>query len=92
MTLQQVAKTLKISPKILEEESLKLYLEQKLRVIETDIFRITQKYGIETAEEFDEKIKEGKIREKDNWESFFELDNLEAERDRLIKTLEELNA
>lgn len=87
MTIKKIAADLNIEPKILEKESLKTYLFQKLRSIEADIFRIANKHGVKNIEEFDSKVKQGFFSEKDSWEDFFELDNLENERDKLLKIL-----
>lgn len=88
MTVKEIARELQVRPKILEQESMKVYLEQKLRLIESELFELTYKYGVKNIEEFDKKIKEGKFHEQNSFEDFFEFDNLEAERDRILAILE----
>ena len=63
----------------LERESLKVYLEQRLRYLEVEKFSIVQKYGISNVEEMEEMYKEKKLSERESWEDYFELDHIEAE-------------
>ena len=88
--IDMVAKELHMRPKELLKESLKTYLEKKLSKIEADIFLIVKKYGIKDVFEMDAKIKEGLISEKDGYDDYFTLDNLEAEREKINRFLEKL--
>lgn len=88
--IDKVAKELHLSPQELIKESLKAYLEKRLSRIEADIFLLMKKYGIKDVFEMDAKIKEGLISEKDAYDDYFVLDNLEAEQDKLKKFIEEL--
>ncbi len=88
--MDMVAKELHMTPKKLLKESLKTYLENKLLKLETDIFLLAKKYGIKDIFELDSKIKKGFLSEKDSYEDYFILDNLEAERDKTRKILEKL--
>ncbi len=84
----EISSLLKIPEEELKRESLKTYLRVRLRKCESEIFKIRKKYGVSSAEEFEEKFKRGEIEEKESWEDFFKLDNLEAEREALKKALE----
>jgi len=88
--IDKVAKELHLSPQELIKESLKAYLEKRLSRIEADIFLLMKKYGIKDVFEMDAKIKEGLISEKDAYDDYFVLDNLEAEQDKLKRFIEEL--
>jgi hypothetical protein len=88
--IDSIAKELQMSTNDLLRESLKTYLEQKIAILEADIFRIAKKYGIKNVFEIDAKIKEGLIKEKDAYEDYFTLDNLEVEREKLKKFAESL--
>jgi len=85
-----VAKEFHMKPDDLLKESLKTYLEKRLSKVETDIFMIAKKHGVKDVFELDSKIKEGLLSEKDAYEEYFALDNLEAEREKIKKFLEKL--
>jgi len=90
MLIEQVAQKLETKPQTLERESLKLYVEKKLRVIESELLRLAHKYGVRNVTELDEMIKQGKYHEDEAFEDYFEFDNLESERDTLVSVLESL--
>ncbi len=85
--IDMVAKELHMNPDELLKESLKTYLEKRLSKVESDIFLLSKKYGIKDVFEMDAKVKEGFISEKDAYDDYFTLDNLEAEREKVKKTL-----
>ena len=85
-----VAKELNMKPKELLKESLKSYLEKRLSKVDADIFLLAKKYGVKDVFDLDEKVKKGFIREKDAYDDYFTLDNLEAEREKIKKFLEKL--
>lgn len=88
--IDKVAKELHMKPNELLKESLKTYLEKRLLRIETDIFLIAKKYGVKDVFELDSKVKEGFLTEKEAYEDYFNLDNLEAKREKIKKFLEKL--
>ncbi len=90
MALREIALELGLEPEDLEKESMEIYLAQKIRHIEAEIFRIGSKHGVKNVFEMDKMVQTGKIHEKNSWEDFFELDNLETERVKLKKALENL--
>lgn len=85
-----IAKELHMNPKELLKESLKTYLEKRLSKIEADIFLIAKRYGVKNVFELDAKVKKGFISEKEAYDDYFALDNLEAEREKIKKYLERL--
>ena len=90
MLIEQIARKLETEPQTLERESLKLYVEKRLRVVESELFRLAHKYGVQNVTELDEMIKQGKYHEDEAFEDYFEFDNLESERDTLVSVLESL--
>jgi hypothetical protein len=90
MLIEQVAQRLQTKPEVLERESLKLYLEKKLRVIESELFLLAHRYGVRDVAELDEMVKGGKFHEDEAFEDYFNLDYLEHERDKLSRLLEDL--
>ncbi|NIM16973.1 MAG: hypothetical protein GTO45_33815, partial [Candidatus Aminicenantes bacterium] len=51
-------------------ESLRFYLEKRIRELKADIYKIKTKYGVSSIEDFEEKYKKGEIEEKDSWQEF----------------------
>ncbi len=69
------------------QEGLKIFLERKLREIKSEIFRITGKYKIKSAEEFDQLYKTGQTEEKDSWNDYQTLDHLEFKKEEIERLL-----
>ena len=88
--IEVVAKELDMKPKELMKESLKTYLNQRLSKIEAELFVIAKKHGVNNVFELDSKMKEGIVSEKEAFEDYFTFDNLEAEREKIKKSLERL--
>ena len=88
--LDALAEKLNLSKDEMLRESLKFFLERKLREIKTEIFKIRTKYSVSSAEEFEELYKKGKIEEKDTWQELQRLDHLEFKKDELEKVLRTL--
>lgn len=88
--IDMVAKELHMNPKKLLNESLKSYLEKRLSKVEADIFLIAKKHGVKDVFELDAKVKKGFISEKDAYDDYFILDNLEADSEKIKKFLEKL--
>jgi len=88
--IDAVAKEFNMKPKELLKESLKTYLEKRLSKVEADIFLLVKKYGVKDVFELDSKVKEGIVSEREAYDDYFVLDNLEAEREKIKKFLEKL--
>jgi hypothetical protein len=88
--IDKVAKEFHMKPKELMKESLKTYLEKRLSKVEADIFLLAKKYGVKDVFELDSKVKEGFLSENEAYEDYFNLDNLETERDKIKNFLEKL--
>jgi hypothetical protein len=86
--IENVAEKLNISRDEIIRESLRFFLEKKIRELKTEIFKIRAKYGVSSIEDFEERYKTGEIEEKDSWQEFQQLDHLEFKKDELEKALE----
>jgi hypothetical protein len=87
---EEIADRLDLSPEEVERESLRLFLNHKLRLVESQLLGLTRKYGVQTVTELDAWVQSGLIHETEAFEGYFEFDQLEAERDALQSLLEEL--
>jgi len=85
--IESVAKKLNLSGDEVIRESLKFYVERKIREFKADIFKIKTKYGVSSTEDFEEKYKKGEIEEKDSWQDLQKLDHLEFKKEELEKAL-----
>lgn len=88
-TLEVLSKEFSLSQDVIIKEGLKIFLERKLREIKAEIFRITGKYKITSAEEFEQLYKTGEVEEKDSWNDYQKLDHLEFKKDEIGKLLQE---
>ena len=90
IALEQIAKDLHMEPEELMKEGLKVFLKQKLKMVEAELFLLAKKYGVDDVFEFDKRVKEGKFHEEDSFEDYFKFDNLEAERDLLLEYMSKI--
>lgn len=89
-TIDIVAKELHMKPDELLHESIRTYLDRRLSKVEAEIFLLVKRYGVKDVFELDTKVKDGLINEEDAHDDYFNLDNLEADRDKIKRLLEEL--
>ena len=75
--IEALAEKLNLSKDEMLRDSLKVFLEKKLREIKTEIFKIRMKYGVSSVKEFEDRYKKGEIEEKDTWQDLQRLDHLE---------------
>lgn len=87
---ENIALRLRLSPRELERESLRLFLRHQLRRLESQLLNLTHKYGVRTVTELDNLVQSGQIHEAKAFEDYFEFDHLEAERDALLDSLKEM--
>ncbi len=90
MLLDEVAVRLNLTPSQLERESLRVYLERRLRLVESELFVLAQRYGLETVEELDQAVQAGRFHEPEGFEDYFRFDFLEDEKDSLQDLLARL--
>jgi hypothetical protein len=87
---ENIALKLRLSPQELERASLRLFLRHQLRLVESQILGLARKYGVQTITELDELVQSGQVHETEAFEDYFEFDHLEAKRDALLESLQEL--
>ena len=87
---ENIALRLQLPPQELERESLRLFLNHRLRLVESQLLNLARKYGVETVAELDRLVQSGQIHEAEAFEDYFEFDHLEVERDTLLDALKEL--
>ena len=85
-----IAVRLGLSPQELERDSLRLFLNHRLRLIESQLLNLARRYGVRTVVELDSLVQSGQVHESEAFEDYFEFDHLEAERDALLDSLKEL--
>ena len=87
---ENIASKLQLEPQELEQASLRLFLNHKLRLVESQLLRLASKYGVQTVSELDQMVSSGRVHEAEAFEDFFDFDHLEAERQVLLDSLKEL--
>ncbi|MCC6498877.1 MAG: hypothetical protein IT313_01275 [Anaerolineales bacterium] len=87
MLVEQIAEQLNLVPETLERESLKVYVQKSLRLIESELFSLAQRYGVQSVTELDEKIQQGAFHEEEAFDDFFRFDYLESERRKRLEIL-----
>lgn len=87
MTLKHLAKIFNIPKARLEEKASEMLLLSELRKIETEIFSISQKYGVRSVVQMDKYISSGKLSEENIGEDFFMLDYLVERKQEIEKIL-----
>lgn len=90
MTYTDIALKLQLSPQDLERESLRLFLNHRLRLVESQLLSLARRYGVQTVAELDALAQAGRIHEAQAFEDYFEFDRLEADKDTLTASLKEL--
>ena len=62
--LERAATRLNVVPEKLERESLRAYLERNLRLVESELYMLAQRYGVQTVEELDRPFSLGAFTKK----------------------------
>ncbi len=86
--LKEVAEILNIPERDIERESLKTFLEAKLKKLLIEQLQLTRKYGVKNVDEMENFYIEQKLSEKESWEDYFELSHIEAEVESVKKALQ----
>lgn len=87
-TIQTISTEFHLSQETVLQESLKVFLEKKLREIKTDIFKIYGKYNVTSVEALESCFENGILEEKDALDDYHKLDHLEFKRDEINKILQ----
>lgn len=88
--IDSLAEELHLKPDELINKSLRIYLEQTLIKVETELYLRLKKYGIKDVFELDSRIKDGSISENKAYDDYFAIDNLEAEREKITRFLKDI--
>ena len=90
MLLEQIAARLNTAPDQLERESLRVYLAHQLRVVESELFGLARRYGVQSVFDVYAAIQAGRFHESQAFEDYFRFDYLEDERDTLRALLHQV--
>ncbi len=86
--LKEVAEILNLPERDIERESLKTFLEAKLKKLLIEQLQLTRKYGVKNVDEMENFYIEQKLSEKESWEDYFELSHNDAEIGSVKKALQ----
>ena len=86
--LKEVAAILNLPERDIERESLKTFLEAKLKKLLIEQLQLTRKYGVKNVDEMENFYIEQKLSEKESWEDYFELSHNDAEIGSVKKALQ----
>ncbi len=89
--IQNIAQDLNLSYDAFLNESVKVFLEKRLKDIRLQIYNIGLKYNITSVEELDNLYKEGKVEELESFSDYTELDRLEYQKDKIERLMEQLS-
>lgn len=64
---------------------------EKLRLIESELFRLTSKYGVKTITELDKLVVKGKLSEEAAGDDLFIFDYLLSEKEKVEKEFSEVS-
>jgi len=90
MLLNDIAEKFDTTPEQVQAESLRLYLERKKRFFESEILALAFRYGVQTVDQLDDAIRDGRFHEAETFEDYFRLDYLENELDSVRELLVQL--
>lgn len=89
--LERVAKaTGEVKEKIMARGIVE-YLKSSLREVNAEIIELCNRYGVDSANDMEEKYKRGELEEESTWRDFFRLSHLEERREILKPLLEEVS-
>lgn len=88
--LKEVAEILNLPEQEVERESLKTFLEDKLKKLLIEQLQLTRKYGIKNLDEIEKFYAEEKLSERESWEDYFELQHIESEIESVKKALHKI--
>ena len=86
--LKEVAAILNLPERDIQRESLKTFLEAKLKKLLIEQLQLTRKYGVKNVDEMENFYTEQKLSEKESWEDYFELSHNDVEIGSVKKALQ----
>ena len=90
MSVEEMARELGSTPDELIHESIRTFLEEKIRFSRAEQLEILRRYEVQSAKELEAKIKDGTIPEHPAWEDLINLENSLAYQKRLKELLRTL--
>ena len=87
MSVKEMARELGLTPEELIHESIRTFLEEKIRFSRIEQLEILRRYDVKNVKEFESKIKDGSIPEHPAWEDLINLENSLAYQKRLEEML-----
>jgi len=90
MSVEEMARELGLTPEELIHESIRTFLEEKIRFSRVEQLEILRRYEVQSAKELEAKIKDGTIPEHPAWEDLINLENSLAYQKRLKELLRTL--
>lgn len=90
MSVEEMARELGLTPEELIHESIRTFLEEKIRFSRAEQLEILRRYEVQSAKELETKIKDGTIPEHPAWEDLINLENSLAYQKRLKELLRTL--
>jgi hypothetical protein len=91
VSVKTVAEELSISQDELIQESLKTYVNERLRFVNSERITLCRKFGVSSLKEMDDLIVKGNVKEEDILEDFQRVDYLTAEAKKLENILKEIS-
>jgi hypothetical protein len=90
MLLNDIAEKFDTTPEQVQQEGLRLYLERRQRFVKSELLALAFRYGVQTVEQLDSAIEEGRFHEAEAFEDYFRFDYLESELDSVHELLAQL--
>ncbi|MBI4639828.1 MAG: hypothetical protein HY731_03995 [Candidatus Tectomicrobia bacterium] len=90
LNIKKIAEEFSLSDEALTRESLRAFLLERLRIMETERQFRCAKFGVKTLEEMDELLKQGAVSEEEILEDFQNVDYLTTRMEHMKKLLEDL--
>jgi Arc/MetJ-type ribon-helix-helix transcriptional regulator len=82
--LTTVAQELRLSEDEVLRQGLRTLLQRQIRTIRAEVLEIHGRYGITSAEEMEDRYRDGSLEEATSWRDLQRLDRLEYRRTRLL--------
>ena len=90
--INHVAEAIQVNQVDLVRDSLTLYLEEKLKILQSELFELKGKYEIETLDDFEALYKTGKIEEDGTWKDYQQFDNLTHKTEKLYSLIKHIES
>lgn len=87
---EQIAEHFDLTPRQVAHEGVQLFVEKRLRLAQSELYILRQRYGVQTAEDFDRAVRAGHYHEENVFEDYFRFDSLEHECVVLQTMLQEM--